>query len=184
MKTTNPFRAVAVATVLLCAPTFAPHASARLVNPFTFNELLEKSDVIAIVEAIRDEPAKDTFKPDNITRFVGINTHFRVHLVLKGKVETKEVTVLHFWNEEPRIENGPECADFRFTITYTEEHFMNGENVGSVAVHHPERPMWLAFLKKRNDGRFEPVAGQLDSAFSFCIMPQRECGMHRDLTDL
>jgi hypothetical protein len=135
--------------------------------------------VIAIVEAMRDEPATDSFKPDDVSRFVGINTRFRVHAVLKGKLEDKQVTVLHFKDKEV-VGNGPMCADFSYSATYTEQHFGDGKNVGSRSNSDPIRPIWLAFLKERRDSQFEPVTGHYDSALSFCVLSQWECGLHRE----
>ena len=38
--------------------------------------------------------------------------------------------------------------------------------VGGVSVYK-QKPVWLAFLKKRSDGRFDPISDPYDSADSF-----------------
>jgi hypothetical protein len=178
MKSRTFLRALFASTIGLSPYIFVPVAAGgRLMHPWTFQELAAKSDLIEIIEAIRDDSATDSFKPDSLSRFVAINTCFRVHAVLKGEVEDKKITVLHFRDEED-VANGPMCADFSFSVTYNEERFVDGKRVGSASSGDAHRPMWLAFLKKRADGRFEPVTGHYDSALSFCIMPQKDCSLH------
>ena len=179
MRTDTALRASVVATIGLCAAIFVRDTLARLMDPLTFRELVAKSDLIAIIEAIGDESATDSFKPDDLSRFVAINTRFRVHAVLKGKLEDKQITVLHFRDQEV-VANGPMCADFSYSVTNTEEHFIDGKNVGSRSNSDPVKPIWLAFLKTRTDGRFEPVTGHYDSALSFCMLSQWECGLHKE----
>lgn len=161
MKLLRPL--VTLALVVMSTP-----APARIAKHWSFAELVADSDLIAIVRAIEDTPASDLFKPDNVSRFVGINTRFHVYVVLKGKLDRKEVTVLHF-SDEAVVANGPALADFQYTRTFEQKLFRNGEEFGwQRSPKKPQKPTWIAFLKARGDGRFEPVTGQYDSAESFC----------------
>jgi hypothetical protein len=167
MNISDVFSRTAAIVAFAFASILSPIASARLFDPWSFEQLSAKSDLIAIIEAIRDDPATDSFKADS-DKFVGVNTRFRVHAVLKGQFKGKELTVLHFFDETPVI-NGPMSADFRFTWTYKEQFFLNGKAAASAeSGPNPRTPIWLAFLKARPDGRFEPVTGQYDSELSFC----------------
>jgi hypothetical protein len=144
-----------------------PAAFGRLSEAWTFEALSEKADLIAIISVVGEDPAPDTFRTDQPGRFIGINTRFQVLGLLKGKLATKELTVLHFF-EEDGITNGPISADFQYTRTYEAQTFKDGKAYGRAkSGPSPQKPKWIAFLKARSDGRFEPVTGQYDSADSF-----------------
>lgn len=92
---------------------------------------------------------------------VGVNTRFSVSLTLKGEAPKAGPTVLHFqWGKarsneelERRARNPPNLVHFRTEALRVE--------VCGAAVDVPA-PDYLLFLKKRPDGRYEPVSGQTD----------------------
>ena len=51
-------------------------------------------------------------------------------------------------------------------LQYEKRVIKDDKPVGSITVYE-EQPVWLAFLKKRSDGRFEPISDPYDSADSF-----------------
>lgn len=131
---------------------------ARRVNLLPYDEMFSKSDLVVIIEWIENENAKDQLViPPGYTfpEYDGINTSFKIHTVLKGDFDkSKSLVVLHFDNSV-RMKVDVLGADFI--------HFPLGPNEDPINGGH----IWIAFLKKRADGRFEPVTGQLDSKYSF-----------------
>lgn len=157
MTATRLSRIPVVLALLLAA---AGPSAARIMKAWSYDGLIAESDVVAIVESVENVPAKDIapFASDNrpSTDFAATNTRFRVAAMLKENGEPfAELTVLHFnyARSFPHV-NG---ANFiRFPITETTR-----------AINALRTPVWLAFLKRREDGRFEPVTGHYDSALSF-----------------
>jgi hypothetical protein len=87
-----------------------------------------------------------------------VDTTFSVQTVLKGKVEGDMLTVLHYRLEKDvRVDSGPLLVAFR----------TRGMQVN---LRHGQlylgRPSYLLFLKRKNDGRYEMVSGQIDPALA------------------
>ena len=83
---------------------------------------------------------------------------FEVEHVLQGKLPKDGLKVLHFKVKDGhQIANGPDLAEFRTK---------GGEITAKAGKFAWGRPNYLLFLKARKDGRYEPVSGQFDSAFS------------------
>jgi len=145
---------------------------ARMVPMWSYEKLVAESDVVAIVEPVENKPAQDTFPgysyghPTN--HFAATDTRFKVHTVFKGDA-AKEMTVLHFSysTNVTIIVNGASFIQF-FTepLQYEKRAVKDGKPVGGIMTFQ-QQPVWIAFLKRRSDGRFEPVTGQYDSAYSF-----------------
>jgi hypothetical protein len=139
----SAFLGFLVLAVLLTSPlpTFA-----RRVLQWSYQDLTKEADVVVIARAIESENTKDEHKSDWSIEFEGVNTRFEVLGVLKGETD-KTITLLHFeWgNAKPGkegddfIRNGPHLIEFKKGI-----------------------PEYLLFLKRRSDGRYEPVSGQID----------------------
>ena len=72
---------------------------------------------------------------------IGIETTFEVRTILKGTLKDKKLTLHHYRLEENVSLNGP------LLVAFTDK---NGE--------------YLMFLKIAADGRYVPVAGQVDPA--------------------
>ncbi len=115
----------------------------RLLENWPYEKLIKNSDLVVIAETVRIEPTKDTLSVPGWKEidWAGRNTVFKVKSVIKGKAEKDQVTVLHFRINRVRgvlLINGPLLANFK------------------------EKQEYLLFLRKRQDGRFELVSGQID----------------------
>src|ERR1043165_2137981 len=94
MKTNHYFSETPALLILLlfssflCMPSFA-----RIVEDWSYERLVTESDLVAIVEPLENQPAKNQptletfpwlpYHPE--IHFVASNTRFRVHAVLKSK---------------------------------------------------------------------------------------------------
>ncbi len=148
---------------------FPPPAEARYKPFLSYERLAARADLVAVVEPVRNQFTKDSPAPLRDPRpaadFQAINTRFAVHWVIKGaRPRPREITVLHFsYAKRPGppgepslvIVNGADFVEFAVTAS------RNAESTGE------RTPAWLAFLRRRADGRFEAVTGQYDSADSF-----------------
>jgi hypothetical protein len=91
--------------------------------------------------------------------FVGVKTTVKVVGVMKGRYSQPELTVFHLqFPDGTRINQGPFLGELK-----------------SQPISHPQPdgtrrsgpPEYMVFLKKRDDGRYEPTSGPLDSAYAF-----------------
>lgn len=161
-------------SILLFACFCSTPSFGRLVPVWPYEKLVAESDVVAIVEPLENKPAKDTFPGytygHTTNDFAATDTRFRVHAVFKMKGDApKELTVLHFSysTNVTLIANGASFIRFLTgPLQYEKRALKDGKPVGGITMFH-QQPMWLAFLKRREDGRFEPVTGHYDSAYSF-----------------
>jgi hypothetical protein len=129
-------------TAAACLAAGAP-CHARASRIWSHEELAKDADVIVIVSATGTQDTADKLAGAGLQgQLVGVNTEFTVQAALKGKVDGK-LTVLHFRYPDPTppIINGPNLVAFR-------------SGTGA--------PSYLLFLRKREDGRYEPLAGQMD----------------------
>ncbi len=169
MNAIPSFIGVVAFQVLLMIPS---HARLKAIG--SYSELLSKADLVAIIEPIKNESVKDPYAGHLYgfaqKDFVATNTTFRVHAYLKGgDAATKELTVLHFSYSKdvgPRV-NGACFINFvTGPLQYEKRSLKDDKPVGGVTVYK-QQPVWLAFLKKRSDGRFDPISDPYDSADSF-----------------
>jgi len=141
----------------------ADMASGRLVEPWSYEKLLNESDLVVIADAKKtedttDKPRDPLFKPD-LDHIIGRTSTLEVKGTLKGKAPGAEIKVLHFrLMEEWSIINGPSLVAFR-TKPVEIKHDGHSESWHS-------RCEYMLFLKARKDGRYEPVAGQYDAGMS------------------
>jgi hypothetical protein len=104
--------------------------------------------------------------------YAGIDTRFRIEAILKpdGKA-TKELTVLHFSGEHAEttfaVVNGPSFIYFTVGPLQYEKRVLKDKKVISEITVLQGEPLWLAFLKRRADGRYEPLSGRDDPDESF-----------------
>lgn len=149
------------------APCFA-----RIVPFWPYEKLVAESDVVAIVEPVENIPEPDAFSgysyghPTN--DFAATDTHFKIHAVFKGDV-TNVLTVLHYsysTNVNIILDGASFVQFYTGPLQYEERAVKDGKPVGGITVFR-QQPIWIAFLKRRSDGRFEPVTGQYDSTYSF-----------------
>lgn len=137
----------------------APRASARLVENWPYEKLLQEAGLVVIAEATGSEDSGDRATLGGWkVEFLGVNTSFRVKATLKGKVEGDSIKVLHFKVKEGvLIANGPSLVSFRTERTSVETK--------TAQISLPA-PHYLLFLKVRKDGRYEPVSGRVDPELS------------------
>jgi hypothetical protein len=168
------------AVVALLFGLFAVHSLARLTRPWSYEDLLAESDFVGLLEPIANQPAKDVFtievsgtdansEKGHKVSYHAIDTRFRIQAILKsdGKA-TEELTVLHFSEEhaEPVV-NGPSFIYFTVGPLQYEKRVLKDKKVISEITVLQGEPLWLAFLKRRADGRYEPVSGREDPDESF-----------------
>ena len=139
-------------------------AQARPIGIWTYKDLVEKSDlvVVAKVESVADFDGKVEI-PQFAEFLTPQVTKFKVEGVLHGEYNGEVIELVHcrFRNEQIPP-NGPLLAKFESegrTI-----RIESGKYKGGLVQEGP--PAYLLFLKRREDGRFEPVAGQVDSELS------------------
>lgn len=141
------FRLLMLVTVTSIA--MAEVVSARVIRPWPYQELLEKSElaVIASPAATNDTRERIALPGFQGQRVIGVETRFTVDAVLKGDAGLKDF-VLHHYRPEPQgmmVPNGPSF----------------------VAFVSAEPPMsfprsYVLFLVREADGRYAPVVGQTD----------------------
>jgi hypothetical protein len=157
--------------VLLGVPI--PSALARILPAWGYEKLLAAADVVVIIEALEVQPAKDEFPKDAYGAWRGYeasNARFRVRGILKNNGEAmKELTVLHFhYPKGTLVANGAQFIRFPVgPITYEKRPMKDGKVIEGSVERVQYTPQWLAFLKRRPDGRYEPVSGQYDACMSF-----------------
>jgi hypothetical protein len=142
--------------IALLAALFIPAITcARLIAAPTYQELLDKSDLVVIATPVAsrdigeriDLPGITTVMPDNTrTGFpvVGVETRFQVSLVFKGSRSLKEFVLHHYREANPQLSiNAPAL----------------------VAFDPAKRIPFLLFLVRGTAGRYVPAAGQTDPGF-------------------
>lgn len=149
-------------------------AEARVFRSWSYAELLKMSEVVVIIEPLSSEKTKDQYSGHPyghpLNHFTGLNTTFKVHAVLKGDVlPDKPFIVLHFaYSKDVTFI----CDGARFVtffpgpLQFKKQVLKEDKAIGGVTVYQ-EAPVWLAFLKKREDGRYEPVTDPDDAVDSF-----------------
>jgi hypothetical protein len=139
---------------------------ARPVGVWSYQLLVEQSDLVLIGDAESARVFDEKLQESPFSEILeGRLTTFKVESVLKGKAPGEKIDLVHFIvNTKRPVINGPLPGHFvdkdrRMTITS-----IDGVEVRQNRVE--PRPAYLLFLKARQDGRYEPVTGQVDSTFS------------------
>jgi hypothetical protein len=161
----------------------AESAGARAVERWTFERLNSASDIVVIATMASTKPIDELLEIDGrhpknqqpglsifergTRELDGQLTTFKVNTVLKGTLKAKNIQLVHYRvgdGDPGRYQGGARVAEFR------KEEYRLGRSSNS---DQPGKPMatgrpqqYLLFLKVRKDGKFEPVSGQVDSAFS------------------
>jgi hypothetical protein len=125
--------------------TTALLAQARLMRTWSYQELYDQADLVAIATptSTQDTTAKATLpniSPD--VYVIGLSTEFDIRMVLKGDKSLKKMTLHHYRLANPK------------------ELMMNGPNLASF--DPKDHPRYLLFLRLEADGRYSPVSGQTD----------------------
>jgi hypothetical protein len=145
---------------IVLATMIAVQLQGREIVFWPYERLEKEADLIVIGPAEKSEDSGE-FVPGSLWNvdFVGVNTTIKVTGVLKGRLKEKQLTIFHL-----RIPDGMTLKEGPSTLTF---------RTGVLPIKSPgtvtslARPEYLMFLKKRDDGRFEPISGPLESAHSF-----------------
>jgi hypothetical protein len=175
-----------VVTVVVVGILAAPLANARLTRAWTPEELRDESDFIGIIEPIANETVGEKLTipltPSGQLKLPGVNTRFHVEMTLKvtrasfleviffwRRKPPEEVVVLHFQETDAALEvaNGPNLVNFPLApVEYEKRTFKDKKEIANIH-QSTANPQYLAFLRRRADGRYEPTTGQEDAMDSF-----------------
>jgi hypothetical protein len=152
-----------------CLLLYPSGASARLTRKWTYDQLLQKADLVVLAVAVRTDPTDDK-PPDHSwpRELVAQNTTFKVRGTLKGKADAgAAIKVLHFKFGGPKKGVDPGGLEFGLLGTPSLVGFRTEPvTVKAGKDAHVLPPEYLLFLKRLEDGRYEPVTGRLDPALS------------------
>jgi len=148
---------------------------ARIRESWPYELLVAQSDVVALVEPLENHPANDSMSNEAVSRrwYTAVDTRCKMRGILKGAI-VGELTILHFsYAPGASVDDGPIFVEF--TIRPARPDFFEHSVIkDGVKFTVPRSPVWLVFLKRRSDGRYEPVAGQDDADISFrCVDTDR-----------
>lgn len=131
-------------------------ADARAVQIWSYQELLDKSDlaVIATPTTTNDTPEQISSGIANLS-YIGMETRFKVSTVLKGDMTLKTFVLHHYRppGSNPAgliAPDGPTFVYFRL----------------STGPANPFGMSYILFLVREADGRYAPVAGETDPGLS------------------
>jgi hypothetical protein len=131
---------------------------ARPIADWPYEKLFKEADLVVIATAKGTRATEDTLDGPYKEHLLGQVTTLTVRSVLKGDAKPGTVEVLHFVEKgEMRLPNGPMLVVFRTTPAHVE---------AKTYQTHVGTPDYLIFLKAEKDGRYSPVAGQVDSELS------------------
>ena len=122
--------------------------SARIMSGWTYQDMLDKSDLVVVAEPTDTKQTAETAILPGISpevHVVGTETTFEVSATLKGDKETKTLRLHHYRFADPSDSTArgrPELATFD---PKAKQHF-------------------LLFLVRESDGRYAPATGQTDPA--------------------
>ena len=121
--------------------------SARLMGSWTYQQLLDKSDLVVIATPTSTIDTKEEIDLPGYAamRATGVETHFQISAVLKGEKNLKDFTLHHYRGSKPDIayQNAPHLLSF------------------DPSKKHP----YILFLIREADGRYAPTSGQTDPAY-------------------
>ncbi len=140
-------------SVVVAFPVFA---AGRFIEAWPYEKLMQQANVVVIGTAVSSVDSDEKSKEG----FLGVNTTFDVKGMLKGKVDGKQIKLLHYRIEGGNLQlpNGPLLVTFRTTGLV-----VTSKRGGQTTLEPPE---YLLFLKSRKDGRYEAVSGQYDPKLS------------------
>ncbi len=150
----------------------AQGVGARVHEIWPAAKLTEKADVVIIARFISTEDAKNSDKPpEAFPDLVGVESTFQVLAVIKGKVEKKQIVVSHFRypkaaGREKGNGNVSRDSDDVELVSFRQTPDIDGPTLLRFKPDPDEPLRYLMFLKRRKDGRYECVSGQVDPAVS------------------
>ena len=159
-------------TAIAASFSLSSISSARKIEIWPYQELLKEADRVVIARAVSNLATDDKWNSDvfDSDRFTAMETTFELATVLKGK-SGNSFKVLHFQQRNPSrpFEDGPRLVSFLvqpFSVGIRRSGETKEE--GPKTLEPTKRkslmpaPEYLLFLKKRTDGLFEAVSGQVD----------------------
>ena len=127
--------------------------------PFgSYRDMYEQADLVVIAKPLATRDTSEVGKVPRLSTcdVVGLSTDFEALVVMKGNSALNTFVLHHYREEGGRAPNGPCFVSFTYDPTDP--------------MHSGGR--YLLFLKKEADGRYAPVAGQMDPAlFSVLKLP-------------
>ena len=158
---------------ILC---FSSISSARQVEDWPYERLLKEADVVVVARAVSTVRSKDKWEAAvfEANRFVAFETTFESAAVLKGELaDTFKVLHFQYRSGSTLFNDGPGLVTFLTKPLSLETGKAVRPGKGESKKLRPVKsmsltsaPEYLLFLKKRPDGRFEAVSGQVDPEFS------------------
>lgn len=144
--------------------------SARAERMWSYDQLRDASDVVAILVPLKSENNTDSGVDEGLSAadYEGVSTTFQVQCYLKGESSGGPIVVKHFKYIKPgwADPNGPDLVSFQIgRRVYKQVPDKENKEVDDRFLQ--ETPCWLAFLKKTPDGSFVPVSGQYTASTSF-----------------
>lgn len=133
----------------------APQSTGRKVQVLSYQDLLDRSDLVVIASPITRtaDTEEQSFLPNIFQQdehgnqkkvtAIGVETTFRVDAVLKGDKAVQKF-VLHHYREASTLGS------------------INGPYLVSFDPSSMPRSNWLLFLVREKDGRYAPADGQTD----------------------
>jgi hypothetical protein len=135
-----------LALVILFLPGFTGTIVARGVAMWSYQELIDKSDLVVLATPTATGYTKETIGIIG-QQAIGVETKFTIIAVFKGDKTLKNFTLHHYCTPDSitHVANGPDFIAFE-------------------PVTNPTLPQrtFILFLIKEADGRYAPVVGQTD----------------------
>ena len=144
-----------LAAILLLAS--AEIASARVERAWSYQEILDKSDLVVIATPTAANDTKEqtnlskifgqpAIGDETIFKIIGVETKFKISAVLKGDKAIADFTLHHYryGSNSPIAPNSPEFISF----------------------DPAKKQAFLIFLVREADGRYASAFGQLDPGFA------------------
>lgn len=164
-------------TAIAASFSLSSISSARKIEIWPYEELLKEADLVVIARAVSNLATDDKWNSDvfDSDRFTAVETTFELATVLKGK-SVNSFKVLHFQHRNPSrpFEDGPRLVSFLVRPFSVGIRPVGIRRSGETKEEGPKTleptkrkslmpaPEYLLFLKRRTDGRFEAVSGQVD----------------------
>ena len=159
-------------TAIAASFSLSSISSARKIEIWPYEKLLKEAELVVIARAVSKLATDDKWNSDvfDSDGFTAVETTFELATVLKGK-SVNFFKVLHFQYRNPSrpFEDGTGLVSF-LAEPLSVGIWRNGETKaeGLKTLEPTKRkslmpaPEYLLFLKRRTDGRFEAVSGQVD----------------------
>ena len=134
--------------VLALLPGWISAAAARPIGAIPYDKMLRDADLVVVATAVKSDDTKDMPATDWKLPWIGIDTTLTIQAVFKGERPEKLVVLHYRVKDGVGVPNGPLLVTFRPPASP-----LTG-------------PDYLLFLKRRPDGRYEPLSGPIDPVLS------------------